>query len=88
MATRRRNASRTRIEKFDDLPFQSASAAGAEPGAHMVARHGEREKDGLAPPSRDAVPGGAEALDRQFHQFAFPSPHCDRILRDAVGAGK
>jgi hypothetical protein len=80
MATRRRNASRARIEKFDDVPFQSAAAAGAEPGTHMVARHGEREKNGLAPPSRDAVPGGADAVDRQFHQFAFPSPHCDRIL--------
>ena len=88
MATRRRNASGTRIEKFDDVPFQSPTAAGAEPGADMVARHGEREKDGLAPPSCDAVPGGADALDRQFHQFAFPSPHCDRILAGCCGSGE
>ncbi len=80
MAARGRNASGTRIEKFDDLPFHSAAAAGAEPGVDMVARHGERKKDGRALPSRDAVPGGTDAVDRQFHQFAFPSPHCDRIL--------
>ncbi len=88
VATGRRNAPRARIEKFDDVPFQSAAAAEGEPGTHMVARHGEREKDGLASPSRDAVPGGADALDRQFHQFAFPSPHCDRILAGCCRSGE
>jgi hypothetical protein len=54
----------------------------------LVARNGEREKDGLAPPSRDAVPGGADALDRQFHQFALPWPHCARILAGSCGGGE
>ena len=69
-------------------PLTTAAAVGAKLGTHMVARHGEREKDGIALPSRDAVPGSADALDR--HSTSSPSRGriVFNILRQLWDAGR